>query len=640
MKHQLLFCLAAVLLICGRLSAQVKTTANNTVPAYNGKFMYGTNGGYYGSSWDDKTIADIAAGNPAQKVKGVGSKTFRPPLPENFLESWSYDIRVAEFKHYASLGVLDNTVFLGEPSAAHKDNNKYAGCADESKLFKNMYEPIWDGGANGTPVNDNNYYALYVYKTVMLYKNYVKFWEIVNEPDYDNAGNGWKKKGEAGNWWENNPPPCDLPNMKAPIFHYIRMLRISYEVIKSVDPTAYVTTGGLGYISFLDAILRNTDNPANGAVSTDYPLKGGAYFDVLSYHSYPMFNLATWSDANGGGWVYKRHSDAAVSEYVQLKKNFEAVLATYGYNGTTYPKKLFICTENNIPKKSFSNMIGSPDAQRNYMIKALVLSQKNDIRQYYTFVLGDSKTLAEATDGFQTMGLYQKLEGAGPRTNGGVYKQQYNPEGIAFKTTSDLLRGAVYDATKTTAMNLPANVDGAAFKDSKGEYTYVLWAKTSADNSESANATYSFPSAMNVGPKFNKREWNFTESNVTTTTSSAGIALTGTPIFLSGSFQVLPIPEQPGNRPDPAHEVGFRLFPNPTRDITKMRFTLSEPATVKVTIYAADGKYIGMPIGSKAYTRGTYTVPLELTQRLASGTYICRFEADFFIITEKLVIGR
>ncbi|HVK48713.1 MAG TPA: hypothetical protein VM488_12725, partial [Pseudobacter sp.] len=273
MKQPLHVFLGVILLVCQQLSAQVSFTANTQVPVYNGKFMYGTNPGYY-SSWDDKSLADIAAGNPSKNVKGAGVKTLRPALPESFLEQWSYDIRLAEFAHYASLGIVDNTVFLNGPSTAHKDNTKYNGCADESVLWKNMYEPIWDNGANGTPVNENNYYALYVYKTVTRYKNWVKFWEIINEPDYDYGGNGYRKKGETGNWYDNLPNPCDLPNMKAPIFNYIRLLRISYEVIKTVDPTAYITTGGLGYPSFLDAILRFTDNPSGGAVSAAYPLKG------------------------------------------------------------------------------------------------------------------------------------------------------------------------------------------------------------------------------------------------------------------------------------------------------------------------------------------------------------------------------
>lgn len=75
--------------------------------------------------------------------------------------------------------------------------------------------------------------------------------------------------------------------MKAPPF-YIRTLRISYEVIKSVDPDALVAVGGLGWPSFLDVICRYTDEPFEGGEEPDrYPLKGGAYFDCMSFDSYP-----------------------------------------------------------------------------------------------------------------------------------------------------------------------------------------------------------------------------------------------------------------------------------------------------------------------------------------------------------------
>src|SRR4030095_8147057 len=118
------------LLLCSCLVfSQINFSANDpgAVPAYNGYFQYGTNLGYYDGSWSDWTLSDIAAGNPLLGVKGAGAKTFRILLPEYFLESWSYDIRLAEFNHYASLGVRDNTVFVGFPSGAHRDNNFYDG---------------------------------------------------------------------------------------------------------------------------------------------------------------------------------------------------------------------------------------------------------------------------------------------------------------------------------------------------------------------------------------------------------------------------------------------------------------------------------------------------------------------------------
>ncbi|WEK36513.1 MAG: T9SS type A sorting domain-containing protein [Candidatus Pseudobacter hemicellulosilyticus] len=609
---------------------------------YTGYFMYGANGGWYGNSWDDKAVADIAAGNPAKNVNGVGVKTFRPTLPEDFIDWWGYNIRIAEFTHYATLGTSEHTVFVHKPVAHHRDNSTYGGCADQSVLWANMYEPIWDGGANGTPVNENNYYALYIYKLVTTYKQWVKFWEILNEPDYDGVGYSYLTRGTPGNWWENAPVPCHLPNMKAPIYHYIRLLRISYEVIKSIDPGAYVTTGGLGYPSFLDAIMRYTDNPNNGVVTSEYPLMGGAYFDVCSFHSYPMYALASWSDA-AGGFVRRRHSDAAIVEYVKQKNTMDSVMMVHGYDGQQYPKKGFICTESNIPRKPLEDMIGSDEAQINFIIKTLVASQEHDVWQYYMYMLGDTKDYASSTDHYETMGLYGVLEGKGPLTNNGAYLQQYNNEGYAFKSTSDILFRHRFDAARTAALQLPANIDGAAFRDQDGKFTYVLWAKTTTDQVETVFATYDFPASANATPLMERRTWNFSQTKAVSNVSSTAVQLGGTPIFLTEILNQLPLDDEPTPPVgvDPVRELDLALYPNPTSSTAALRFSLRNATRIRVTIHSADGKLVAVPIPGRSYDRGTHLVPLSATEQLPSGVYFCRFETENKEpMIRKLVITR
>ncbi len=73
----------------------------------------------------------------------------------------------------------------------------------------------------------------------------------------------------------------------------------------------------------------------------------------------------------------------------------------------------------------------------------------------------------------------------------------------------------------------------------------MLWAKTTSDLVENPTATYSFPAALNLTGRTYKKEWDFTESNVTTTIASQGVALTGTPIFLTGETSTVPLPEKP-----------------------------------------------------------------------------------------------
>ncbi|MBL0134229.1 MAG: hypothetical protein IPP79_09550 [Chitinophagaceae bacterium] len=61
-------------------------TANDpgSVPPYNGYYMYGINPGYYGNSWDNLALSNIAAGNTLVGVPGAGCKTFRLNIPEYF----------------------------------------------------------------------------------------------------------------------------------------------------------------------------------------------------------------------------------------------------------------------------------------------------------------------------------------------------------------------------------------------------------------------------------------------------------------------------------------------------------------------------------------------------------------------------
>ncbi|MEM9822906.1 MAG: hypothetical protein AAF985_17635, partial [Bacteroidota bacterium] len=403
--------LCFLILFCFWLDSrgQINYNANDTVPEYTHPFLYGANMGYY-PPWKDQQLANIAAGNADLGIAGVGVKTLRPTLPEFYLEDRGYENRLTTFQHYDSLGIEDLTVFIGFPSEAHRDTTHFCDSSPySSELFANMYESIWDNGENGTPINDDNYYALYLYKMVSIYKDFTQFWEIWNEPDFDYSGNAWRPAGMEGNWWDNDPDPCDY-KLRAPVFHYVRLLRISYEVIKYLDPDAYVAVGGLGYPSFLDAILRNTDNPIDGSPSGAYPHGAGAYFDCLSFHTYPHINgsLRYW-DNDLGGFVYTRHSDAAMAGVLEHQGEFRQVLYEYGYDGNIYPKKVEIITECNLPRLAFTEYIGSNEAQRHFLIKTLVACQKNDIQQFYVYDLGEKEYLQNASSSFDAMGLYESL---------------------------------------------------------------------------------------------------------------------------------------------------------------------------------------------------------------------------------------
>ncbi len=532
MKRILLSCFS--FLVIFSLHAQVNFTANDRVNAYEGVFRPGTNLGYQDDSalYQDEDLANIAAGNPSVGIVGAGAKAIRPSLPSIFVENWGLDIRKPTFAHYGQLGLEDLTCFVGYPSDAQRDQNTYNGCGAQSTMFANLYEPIWDGGANGTPYNENNYYAAYLYEVVSNYTDHVKFWEIWNEPGFDLTFNtAWRPPGDpVGNWWDRDPDPCEYI-LRAPIEHYVRTLRISYEIIKSISPDDYVAIAGVGSESFLDAILRNTDEPTEGKVTAEYPLGGGAYFDVMGYHSYPDIDgtIRYW-DSNIGGFVYSRHSDGAANGISVRQDLYQNVLNNYGYDGTTYPKKEWIITEINVPRKTFKeDSMGDPQLQINYMAKAVVRAMKDNVRQMHIYSIFEEEIEANATEEFHLLGLYENLDFNSPYDN-----LKINDQGIAYKSASDALFGTVYDDAKTQSLNLPSSMDGGAFRDPQGNYVYCLWAKTTIDRSEQASATYSFPASFNLNSVY-KREWNFAYSGGQEQISATNISFNATPVFLTES---------------------------------------------------------------------------------------------------------
>ncbi len=421
-------------------------TANEVVAPYSAAFQYGLNPGYYGNGWDDNGVYSLCF--------NAGCRSVRNTLPDAFIAQWGTNVRLSTFAHATNdLNFREITTFLQNPRADWRDPTLYDG--HQSKLWQGMDTPIWDDGANGTPVNDANRFALYVWTIVNTYGPYIRFYEIINEPDYTASSFGWAAAGTAGSWWNNPPQAKDLPNIRVPIYQYIRLLRIAYTVIHRYDPDAYVTPGGIGYPSFLDALLRYTDNPSGGTVTAQYPLTGGAYFDALSFHSYPQFGTRRW---NGQAWVPERHSDKAVQVLVNDRAAFETVLHSRGYAGTPHPQKVIIATELNVPRKPIGETLGGATMQRNFTIKALVKAQQHGIRQMYWYATGETANYATATDPFTVMGFYENLTRDPPG------QQKLTEQGIANRTTFEQLYGWTYDATATTALGMPATVDGAAFR--------------------------------------------------------------------------------------------------------------------------------------------------------------------------------
>ena len=116
-----LICTLGLISLAYLLFAQPNFTANDIVPDYETPFRLSINPNFNGHQWSDQGLATIAAGDSSMGVPGVGIKSFRVPLPENFLDFWGYDIRVDAFQHYDDLGLKDNTVCLLYTSPSPRD---------------------------------------------------------------------------------------------------------------------------------------------------------------------------------------------------------------------------------------------------------------------------------------------------------------------------------------------------------------------------------------------------------------------------------------------------------------------------------------------------------------------------------------
>lgn len=590
--------------------------ACDVVPEIDSPFGYGTNMGYYPPYYADKELAALAHGLPDGSQPGVGVTTIRPGLFEFFLDQWGYNTRKDAFEYYDSIGLKDVVAFIGFPAARHRDSSFF--CPGQmSEAFSNLYEPIWDNGENGTPVNDNNPYALYVWKTATIYGPHIKYWEVWNEPDAD-TGNGWAPPGTSGNWWENAPTPCET-KLKAPVFYYIRLLRISYEVIKSLDPDDLVCVGGLGWPSYLDVLCRYTDNPIDGSVNELYPTTGGAYFDVMSFHTYPHLDnsLREW-DNSKNDFRYFRHSDAALDGVWRLRDKFAAVLKKHGFNEIKYPAKRWLITEVNLPRKAFGDYIGSDMAQTNFIMKTLISAQTQNVDQVHIYCLADEKPERHADNEFSFMGLFKNLENVKPG------RAEANTVATGYKTTSDLLRGATYHRHQTERMKLPDGVRGAAFRNELGQFTYVLWAETQTDQSEEAAVSYEFPFEMGI-QHLEQKFWHYSETGVHLLTSSRQVKLDGSPVFLTETLVGSDYPKQP------------RVYPNPLPGgLGVYSFWMFDDGSASIEVFDKQGQKRQTLALKEGFVRGPHQILLDLSE-LPAGAYFVRLQTLEHSLTVPVV---
>ncbi|APR80201.1 Hypothetical protein A7982_05548 [Minicystis rosea] len=452
-------------------------------------FRLGINMGHRNASWGDDKEATLSA--------QAGVRSIRVKLPAAHFATWGYDIEVGDVKTYESLGMADHIGFLIGSSSVDRTVAP-AGAQDwenEYYIPKTLYEPILlDDGS----VNPDNDWAAYVYKTVDTYKSWVPVWHVWNEPD-------WVADWHVTQTWETEPPKAaDLPRFNGSIFDYIRMLRVTRVAARAADPKALIATGGIGYPSFLSALLRYTDNPDDGSVTDAYPEKGGAYFDVLDFHYYPIFS--------------PKSSDASVDDFIASKDALAKVLDGAGVKVAGWN-----VSENGAPLAKTPEYpdIGSPAYARNYLIKMMATAQAHGIGGVDWFILSNGADSSESV--FEHMGLYNDIGSLSD-----ISQATKTDIGKAYTTLTEVLEGATYDDAKTKALGLPAGARGIVFmKD--GKRRIVAWAVTPADSKDEA-ASAEAEIATTTG--FDVHAWDGAKTQVDPSSDKVILALTGSPVLL------------------------------------------------------------------------------------------------------------
>lgn len=128
-------------------------------------------------------------------------------------------------------------------------------------LYSSMFADGTDVYKPGVRANPENYYADYLFDMVERYKGKIHYWQVWNEPDYPSGDleSGTTASSGVHRYWAGS------------VQDYVRLLKISSTIVRGMDPAAKVTLGGLGYESYLAAILEQG---------------GSSYFDVVDFHAY------------------------------------------------------------------------------------------------------------------------------------------------------------------------------------------------------------------------------------------------------------------------------------------------------------------------------------------------------------------
>lgn len=500
MKNILLYLL---LFVSIGVNGQTANDFSSVVP-YIAKYSYSSNTGYYGNHLSNTQLG--------QMQKTAGCMSLRP-FVFNYFPDNTY---VTDFAGYSAAGLLNFTPCLGGVSPENRLDSNFGG--GTSFVWRGLYNNIYAGDTSLHIIDTSNRFAVFVNAMDSIYGDKVLTWEIINEPDISSSSCPWDSL-QACYWGDSLPQPANLENLRAPFYYYVRMLRIAWTVIKNRHPNTHITVGGIGYWTFLDQLMKNTDNPSDGSVTSAFPYKGGAYIDIISIHSYPYYLWNRWSDSCSC-FVQYHYSDYAADVFTWLINRMNEIQIDNGYDNVTYPKKPIICTETGLPTNTLSGHYGSPEVARNYHMKWQIWGQYYGLADGYKFQTGSDTSTS--TNEFASMGLYGDLTQPNVTPTNAPRKESF----YANLTMYHLLYNKNIDYVRTAQLGI--NTDstrGVAFRDNANNYVYAIWALTETNNSEVANANYSFPSNIPItgGRRY---EWDYSQTGASASFTQ-NVALTG-----------------------------------------------------------------------------------------------------------------
>ena len=377
------------------------------------------------------------------------------PLPPPIFgtEMKSTSVQSAELADDAGVNWLRFSAFDWDRIQPTSASPYYWQAVDESSL-KNAadkgleiiatikYAPEWAQKVPGSfcgPIKQDalDEYARFLSALVRRYSQapyYIQYWELGNEPDVDPMLVG--PRHVFGCWGNENDPYYGGG-------YYAEMLKAAYPAIKAADPRAQVLIGGLLLdcdpthppqgkdckpAKFLEGILRNG---------------GGDYFDIVSFHGYPLYDGSLQWDEHFPSW--EARGGVVLGKIDFLRE----VMASYGVDKTLmHTEGALLCHHN-------SPMCNPPEPefyqdQADYVVWLYVRNWAQDL---------------QAT-------IWYQFEGPGWR-HGGLLDgdQQPKPAYDALQFLSQELDGAKYNQAVTAYPSLEAHEFSAP-----GKKVWVLWA--------------------------------------------------------------------------------------------------------------------------------------------------------------------